>query len=162
MHHLNLYYVDCNSGKKELSLFNNINHLINNINHLINLSSRSEIIAQREPIDESQSWYEKGEFPPVGEKVECHMTSWFDADKWIETSLICVHDDKIWIDGSDSIFLSDEVMFRPLKTREQKEKEEMVLSYVYDVGVVKEENPAASEIAIASKLYDMGWRKVDK
>lgn len=135
------------------------------------------IIAQREPITESQSWVEKGELPPVGEEV-----IWVDesdtevpndvsypevGDKVKIITHSKTHDGKYpvavfkWLheDGETQLYAASGhyLDFKPLKTKEQKEKEALR----DDLALLKLTDFDVHIGILSSKLYDMGWRKVE-
>lgn len=140
-------------------------------------SGNYSIIAQREPIIESQSWYEKGELPPVGEEV-----IWIDesgtkspgdvscpgiGDKVKIITHSKTYDGRHpvavfkWMhkDGETQLYAASGhyLDFKPLKTKEQKEKEEMR----DDLSSLKLTDFDVHVGILSSKLYDMGWRKVE-
>jgi hypothetical protein len=146
-------FFEYHSFLEEKSEHNAIESEHNDIESVLE-SGNYSIIAQREPITESQSWYEKGEFPPVGEEVflvsnkkpECYFGK-----------IIAFNGDEVWIDKV-GIKNYKEYSFQPLKTKEQKEKEELRddLSFIAANSVGR-----LNESDAAQKLYDMGWRKVE-
>ena len=112
------------------------------------------IIAQREPITESQSWFDKGELPPIGEEVFLIRK---DKPEAYFGKIIAFNGDEVWIDKV-GVKNYKEYLFQPLKTKEQKEKEELR----DDLASLKLTDFDVHVGILSSKLYDMGWRKVDK
>jgi len=127
------------------------------------------IIAHREPITETLSWYEKSELPPVGEIVEVKMSGeWFPTEiigftksGSIVFSLPFDVFNRLY-DSFDSDVIKNSKLtglFRPLKSKQEKEVDELVTALS---GAWRESSGIADLSKIAKKLYDLGYRKIEK
>jgi hypothetical protein len=134
----------------------------------IALSYDNEIIAHREPITETLSWYEKGELPPSGTICEVRI-----SDEWFASEIIGISSGGSIIftvpfgkfnrlyDSFDAGAIKNNKstrFFRPLKSKQEKEKDELVaaLSCAW-----RESSGIADLSKMAQKLYDLGYRKIE-
>jgi len=158
-----IYYlvIDSKLLSEKKSLYNSIDEVF--------VKSAEKIIAHREPITETLSWYEKGELPPVGTVCEVQV-----SDEWFATEIIgftksglivfTVPFDKFnrLYDSFDASKIKNNKstrFFRPLKSKQEKEVEELVtaLSCAW-----RESSGIADLSKMAQKLYDLGYRKIEK
>ena len=98
------------------------------------------------------SWYERGELPPVG--TICEMID--DRATWRECKIIAHEDGACigWIASLNSPFYTyDKSEFRPLRTEREKAIDEMIKLIGH--GYMSAE--MARELAI--KMYDAGFHK---
>ena len=98
------------------------------------------------------SWYERGERPPVGALVEKKYKS---ATIWTEVKIIAAGNQLVifaFHDGDEMVGGWSDYEFRPLRTEREKAIDEMV-------GIIKGSAFQDPEFT-ASILYDAGYRKV--
>ena len=103
--------------------------------------------------EDDNSWYERGELPPVG--TICEMID--DRATWRECKIIAHEDGACigWIASLNSPFYTyDKSEFRPLRTEREKAIDEMIKLIGH--GYMSAE--MAKELAV--KMYDSGYRKV--
>ena len=107
----------------------------------------------------ANSWYERGELPPVGAVCECE--GYAPAS---ECEIVAYSDDQVCVRWRENKLLdviditSGEVKFSPLRTEQEKAIDEMV-------GILKAkfDRPGIDGIAVSdivNELYDAGYRKV--
>ena len=103
------------------------------------------------------SWYERGELPPVG--TICEMID--DRATWRECKIIAHEDGACigWIASLNSPFYTyDKSEFRPLRTEREKAIDEMASVILdYDGYMI---TSATAEL-VARQLHYSGYRKVD-
>ena len=118
--------------------------------------TREEWQRERDKMNSKQevtnSWHERGEFPPAGTVCEVH------EDEWVETFIIgmdkegyCVYttgNQYVGYDGEN-----DPSNFRPIRTERERAIEEMANLIAKSV--------FGSAKCQAEKLYDAGYRKVE-
>jgi len=139
------------------------------IGSLISSSINLKIVAYREPITETLSWYEKGELPKVGDICEVQM-----SDEWLPTEIVGFTKsgsivftvpfgefNRLYDSFDTSVIKNNKStrFFRPLKSKQEKEVEELVtaLSCAW-----RESSGIADLSKMAQKLYDLGYRKIEE
>lgn len=98
------------------------------------------------------SWYERGELPPVGVYCHGHVTQ---EDKWIQIEVIAHREGHVlgWANGEKRGFSANNVKcFRPLRTEREKAIDELA-----SVSGIRARDGARE---IAERIYDAGYRKV--
>ena len=101
----------------------------------------------------NNSWYERGELPPVG--TTCEMID--DKNTWLECEVISHKDGSCigWIPSRKAPFYTyDKSDFRPIRTEREKAIDEMANLIARSV--------FGSAKCQAEKLYDAGYRKVSQ
>ena len=100
---------------------------------------------------QDNSWYERGEFPPVG--TICEMID--DKNTWLECEIIyhrngaCIG----WISSRKAPFYTyDKSEFRPLRTEREKAIDEMIS---VTLAVINQD----TQRQMFGMLYDAGYRK---
>lgn len=110
-------------------------------------AAREELMKTTEP---DSSWYERGEFPPIG--TICEMID--DKETWLECEIIshkntfCIG----WISSRKAPFYTDDKNeFRPLRTEREKAIDSaceaiggviggrLIIERLYDAGLLKEQ-----------------------
>ena len=116
---------------------------------------RDTLSKDNKPAPDS-SWYDRGEFPPVG--CKCEMID--DRYDWVECDVIA-HKDSFciaWVDSRMSPFYTNDLNeFRPLRTEREKAIEE-ITSYFCDADGCQV-TPCVADI-ISARLYNAGYRKL--
>ena len=115
------------------------------------VESKNAIVGQS---NASNDWFERGEFPPVGAKVQ-YQAKAPDGHVaivpycWYAGTIIAYHDGAVWT-SDNGIRQLDNTVFRPLKTEKAKFVERLVL--------IINDNTTASFTEISGVLYDKGLR----
>lgn len=111
-----------------------------------------EKISSKQEVD--NSWYERGELPPVGVYCCGYVTQ---EDRWIEIEVIAHRDSHVlgWSGGEKRGFRSNGVKcFRPINTEREKAIE--------DMSRVMHEHDSVINDDTLGALYDAGYRKVNQ
>ena len=110
-------------------------------------AAREALMKTPEP---ASSWYERGEFPPIG--TICEMID--DKETWLECEIIA-HKNSFcigWISSRNAPFYTDDKSeFRPLRTEREKAIEDMSR-------IMHEHDSVINDITLGA-LYDAGYRK---
>ena len=99
------------------------------------------------------SWYERGELPPVG--CECYIRhSCWNSEKYEKVTVAAITNEYVIVKYAtfEQHYMLNDISFRPLCTQREKTVDEManlIASSVF-----------GSAKCQAEKLYDAGYRKV--
>ena len=113
---------------------------------------RDKILKQPTQPAPDNSWYERGDLPPVGVYCCGYVTQ---EDRWIEIEVIAHRDGHVlgWSGGEKRGFRSNGVKcFRPINTEREKAIE--------DMSRVMHEHDSVINDDTLGALYDAGYRRV--
>lgn len=108
---------------------------------------------------EPQEW--DGELPPAGSECEIDVESsarWFAGDKWRSCEVLAHRGGRAicWVPSCNRVIDSGECRhFRPIRTKEQREREEIVRQAAHAIEM-KNGSPITLYIKYCEDLYDAG------